>query len=431
MPLLPDLSPLREHADYRRLYLGFTLSGIGAQMAVVAIGLQAYALTGSTAAVGLVGLFALVPLIVMGLYGGALLDHHDRRTIGLVAHGVTWLTSLAAVAQSAAGNTRVWVLYLLVAVWSGASAVTSPARTSIYPRILPRAKLPAANALSVFAMNTALTVGPLLAGVLVDWRGFTAAYLVDAVITAAGLWRLHPIPPEAESSETIDTASDGEAPRPRAGLRSVWDGLAFLTGRPNVRMTFVADIVAMVLAQPRVLMPAVGAVYLGGGARTVGALYAAVAIGGLIAMLASGPLGHVRRQGLAIMVCIAGWGFGIAGLGVALLAADGPLTRSQAFWVAAVSLGFAGGCDAVSAVFRTTILQAAAPDRLRGRLQGLFIVVVAGGPRLGEIAGGGLAERIGEDRMALIGGLACVVVIGTLCLAQPGFLRYDARHPTP
>jgi MFS family permease len=424
VPLLPDLTPLRENAAYRRLYAGFTLSGIGAQLATVAIGLQVYDVTGSTGAVGLVGLFALVPLVVLGLYGGSLADHHDRRVVALVAQLVAWGTSVACTVQAVLGNTSVWVLYALVALWSGAFAVTSPARTSIYPRILPLAQLPAANALSVVAMNASLTVGPLLAGVLVDAGGYAVAYGVDAVITTAALWgllRLDPLPPEPQARGAAQ----------RAGLRSVWDGLAFLRTSPNVRMTFVVDLVAMVLAQPRVLLPAAGSVILGGGARTVGALYAAVAVGGLLAMAVSGPLGRVRRQGLAIVVSVAGWGVGIGVLGVALLAAGGPLTRQQAFVLAVAGMAFAGAADAVSAVFRMTILQSAAPDRLRGRLQGVFIVVVAGGPRLGDLLGGGVAERLGEGRTALLGGLACVAGVVALAVLQRGFVRYDARHPTP
>lgn len=424
MPLLPDLTPLRDNAAYRRLYAGFTLSNVGSQMAVVAIGLQVYDLTGSTASVGLVGLFALVPLVVMGLYGGSLADHHDRRLVALTAQLVAWATSIACTLQAWVGNERVWVLYLLVAVWNGAFAVSSPARTSIYPRILPLAQLPAANALSVFAMNTALTAGPLLAGVLIDWHGYTAAYATDAVITTAALWgllRLQRLPPERHADGTAQ----------RAGLRSVVDGLAFLRRSPNVRMTFLVDIAAMVLAQPRVLLPAAGAVILGGGARTVGLLYAAAALGGIVAMLFSGALGRVRRQGLAILVSVVGWGVGIVGLGVALLAADGPLTQQQALYAAVGAMAFAGAADSVSAVFRTTILQSAAPDRLRGRLQGVFIVVVAGGPRLGEVLGGGIAERVGEGRMAVLGGVACVLAVLGLAVWQRGFVRYDARHPTP
>jgi len=172
-------------------------------------------------------------------------------------------------------------------------------------------------------------------------------------------------------------------------------------------------------------------VILGGGARTVGALYAAGAVGAVLATLFSGRLGGVRHQGVAIMVSIVGWGLGIAGLGLALLGAEGGLSKEQAFWGALVAMAFAGGSDAVSAVFRTTILQSAAPDRMRGRLQGVFIVVVAGGPRLGELLGGAVAERIGEGWMAVWGGLACIAAIAVLSLRNPGFLRYDARHPTP
>ena len=425
MPLLLDLTPLRVNPAYRRLYTGFTLSNVGSQMAVVAIGLQVYELTRSTAAVGVVGLCALVPLVAFGLYGGALVDHFDRRRVGLVAQSVAFVTSIACAVQAWLGNTHVGLLYALVAVWNGAFAVTSPARTSIYPRILERHQLPAANALSVFAMNASLTVGPLLAGVLVDWGGFKAAYTTDAVITTAALWGLSTLPPLPP-----EHGEDGP-PANRPGLRSVLDGLAFLATRPNVRMTFVADIAAMFLAQPRVLFPAAGAVIFGGGAKTVGALAAAAAVGGIVAMFFSGQLGVVRRQGLAILVAVAGWGAAIAGFGVAMLAAGGALSQTTALYAGLLAMAVAGASDSVSAVFRTTILQAATPDHLRGRLQGVFIVVVAGGPRLGELAGGFVAGLVGEGRTALLGGIACVLAIAVLARLQPGFVRYDAQNPTP
>src|SRR6476620_11037357 len=399
MPLLRDLTPLRVNPAYRRLYAGFTLSNVGSQLAVVAIGLQVYDLTRSTAAVGIVGLCAVVPLLVMGLSGGTLVDHFDRRVVGLVAQGVAFATSILCATQAWLGNTEVWVLYLLVALWNGAFAVASPARSSIYPRILRREQLPAANALSVFAMNASLTDGPLLAGVLVDWGGFKAAYTTDAVITTAALWGLASLP-----SLPPEPPQDGAAPT-RPGLRSVLDGFAFLGTRPNVRMTFVADIAAMLLAQPRVLFPAAGAVIFGGGAKTVGALSAAAAVGGIGAMFFSGRLGQVRRQGLAILVSIVGWGFAIAGFGVAMLAAEGAPSKYQALWAGLVEVAVAGASDSVSAVFRTTILQSATPDHLRGRLQGVFIVVVAGGPRLGELAGGFLSTGVGEALTAVVGGL--------------------------
>ncbi|MFC7489926.1 MULTISPECIES: MFS transporter [unclassified Knoellia] len=430
MALLLDLEPLRSNPDYRRLYAGFTLSNVGSQLAVVAIGLQVYDLTRSTASVGIVGLCALVPLVVMGLYGGTLVDHFDRRIVGLVAQSVAFLVSILCALQAWLGNTQVWVLYALVAAWNAAFAVSSPARTSIYPRILRRDQLPAANALSVFAMNASMTVGPLLAGVLVDWGGFRTAYTVDALITTAALWglaRLPSLPPEPAAGDPVE----GGVARSRPGIRSVLDGFAFLATRPNVRMTFIADICAMVLAQPRVLFPAAGAVIFGGGATTVGALSAAAAVGGIGAMFFSGRLGSVIHQGRAILISIVGWGAAIAGLGAAMLAAGDVLTRGQALWVGLVAMAVAGASDSVSAVFRTTILQSATPDHLRGRLQGVFIVVVAGGPRLGELLGGFVAENVGEGTTAVIGGFACVAAIVVLARWQSGFLRYDARNPTP
>ncbi|MEO7267870.1 MAG: MFS transporter [Knoellia sp.] len=430
MPLLLDLEPLRSNPDYRRLYAGFTLSNVGSQLAVVAIGLQVYDLTRSTASVGIVGLCALVPLVIMGLYGGTLVDHFDRRIVGLTAQSVAFLVSILCALQAWMGNTQVWVLYALVAAWNAAFAVSSPARTSIYPRILRRDQLPAANALSVFAMNASMTVGPLLAGFLVDWGGFKTAYTVDAIITTAALWglaRLPSLPPEPADGETVE----GGATRSRPGIRSVLDGFSFLATRPNVRMTFIADICAMVLAQPRVLFPAAGAVIFGGGATTVGALSAAAAVGGIGAMFFSGRLGSVIHQGRAILISIVGWGAAIAGLGAAMLAAGDVLTRGQALWVGLVAMAIAGGSDSVSAVFRTTILQSATPDHLRGRLQGVFIVVVAGGPRLGELLGGFVAENVGEGMTAVIGGFACVAAIVVLAKLTPSFLRYDARNPTP
>ncbi|NLJ53701.1 MAG: MFS transporter [Intrasporangiaceae bacterium] len=420
--LLPDLTPLRTNPAYRRLWLGFTLAGVGAQMATVAIGLHVFELTGSTAAVGLVGLFALVPLVVMGLYGGALADQYDRRIVAIVAQLVAWLSSVLLAVQAFLGNTSVWVLYVLVAMFNAAFAVMSPARSSIYPRILPREQLPAANALSVLAMNTAMTVGPLLAGVLIGWHGFEAAYAFDALITTAALWGLLTLGPIKPDPSTVVR---------RAGIGSVIDGFRFLGRSPNVRMTFITDIFAMVLAQPRVLLPAAGTVILGGGATTVGNLYASAAAGGIIAMFFSGRLGSVRRQGVAILVSICGWGAGIAGLGVALVLAGGPITTQQAFWVAMLGMFVAGASDAVSAVYRTTILQSAAPDHMRGRLQGVFIVVVAGGPRVGEMLGGVGAELVGEGWTAVVGGLLVIAVMAWFRLRSRRFVEYDARDPQP
>ena len=425
MPILLDLTPLRVSPAYRRLFTGFTLAGVGSQLTIVAIGLQVYQLTGSSFSVGLVGLFALVPIIIMGLYGGALIDAHDRRTVALVASAVMWASGILTALQAWLGNTSPLVLYLLVAVNSAGFAVVSPARSAIYPRLLERHLLPAANALGVFAFNVALTVGPLLAGFLVAGGGYTLAYSVDVVLFTSALWgllRLPPILPEPHPEGLSGV---------RPGLASVLDGLRFLGTRPNVRMTFLADFCAMILAMPRALFPAVAALAFGGGARTVGFMAAAIAAGSIVAMTFSGRLGHLRRQGLAVVVCVALWGLSVAGFGLAVGSAGSVLTRSSALWVGAIFLAGAGAADSVSAVFRTTILQAATPDHLRGRLQGVFIVVVAGGPRLGDLVAGSVATAYSEAFAAIAGGIACVLAVAALSAWQRGFLRYDAREPTP
>jgi MFS family permease len=429
VPLLLDLTPLRVSPAYRRLFTGFTLAGVGSQLTVVAIGLQVYQLTRSSFSVGLVGLFALVPIIIMGLYGGALIDTHDRRTVALVASVAMWVSGILTTLQALLGNTHPLVLYLLVAVNSAGFAVVSPARSAIYPRLLERQLLPAANALSVLAFSVALTVGPLLAGFLVDAGGYTLAYSVDVVLFTSALWglfRLPPIPPDLHP----DSPPQGAAPG-RAGLANVLDGLRFLATRPNVRMTFLADFCAMILAMPRALFPAVAALSFGGGARTVGLMAAAIAVGSFVAMVFSGRLGQLRHQGFAVVFCVGLWGLSIAGFGLAVGSAGHALTRSSALWVGMGCLAAAGAADSVSSVFRSTILQAATPDYLRGRLQGVFIVVVAGGPRLGDLAAGSVATAYSEALAAVAGGLACVLAVLALSGWQRGFLGYDARSPTP
>ncbi|MBD7919066.1 MFS transporter [Cellulomonas sp. Sa3CUA2] len=424
--LLVDLTPVRVSPAFRRLWLGLSVANLGSQLTVVAVGLQVYALTASTLAVGVLGICALVPLVVFGLYGGALVDHYDRRTVAVVASVVSWVAVLALVAQAAVGNEHVGVLYALVAVQSAAGAVNSPARSAIIPRLLEPRLMPAANALQTMGWNVALTLGPLAGAALVAGIGYVWAYAVDAVLftfALTALLRLPPVPPEPSDDR-----------RQRLGLGSVVDGLRYLGTQPNVRMTFLVDIVAMVTAMPRVLFPAVGVLYLGGGETTTGVLTAAIAAGGILAGLFSGGLARVRWQGRVIAGAITAWGLSIVAFGLVLVSAgrttpDGVLPLALA--LAVVTLALAGASDAVSSVFRQTILQTATPDHMRGRLQGVFVVVVAGGPRLGELVLGALSTRVGEGGAAVIGGVACVVLLWVLVRAQRTFWHYDARHPTP
>jgi MFS family permease len=404
------------------MWLGTVLSGIGSQLTTVAVGLQVYDLTRSTFRVGLVGLFALVPLVALGLYGGSIIDAYDRRKVIITSSGGLLLVAVAFSTQAWSGSNQVWLLYLLVAVQNGFFALNSPARTAIIPRLLPKELLPAANALSALSMSLGMTVGPLLAGLLVSWWGFGSTYSIEAVLLVVALTTLIALPALPPQGQVR-----------RSGLASVLEGLSFLRTRPNVRMTFTVDLVAMIFAMPRVLFPAIGAAVIGGGATTVGILAAGIAVGSIVAGVLSGPLGRIRRQGRAVLIAVIGWGLAITCFGVVVAASPGPGAHGSARWLLWPAVGFlalAGAADAISGIFRTTILQAATPDVMRGRLQGVFIVVVAGGPRLGDLLVGTVADASRESVAAIAGGLACVAVVLVLAVVQPRFARYDALEPT-
>ncbi|MFE6846335.1 MFS transporter [Streptomyces sp. NPDC057686] len=405
--IFADLTPLRTSPDYRRLWVGSTISWMGQAMTALAISLQVYDITRSSFAVGLVGLFSLVPLVVFGLYGGAIADTVDRRKLGLYSSlGLTAL-SIALAGAALLDYHRVWLLYAVVALQAVCGALNGPARSAMIPRLLPPEQLPAANALNSVTMTSGTMIGPVLGGLIVGWWGYQAAYLIDAVTFCAALyavWRLPAMLPEREGG--------------KRGRASVLDGLRFLGTRPNIRMTFFSDMAAMVLAQPKALFPAIAVLWYGGDAKTVGLLVAAPAVGALLGGLFSGWQGRIRRHGLAILISVAAWGLAIAVFG---------LTRN--LWLGLLFLALAGCADTVSMVFRSTMMQAATPDEMRGRLQGVFIVVVAGGPRLGDFLAGTVADRTSPTVAITGGGLGCVLVLLLLALRWRGFARYDARSP--
>ena len=420
--LLADITPLRESPAFRRLWLGSAVSAVGSQLTLVAVSLEVYRLTQDSFYVGLLSVFALVPLVFGGLLGGSIADAHNLRTVALLATSVLWLTTGLIALQSWLQLGNVWILYLLVALQSGAQAINQPARSAIIPMLIRKELLPAANALSMVSIGLAMTVGPLMAGVLVAWVGFGWTYTIDFMTFAFVLWavfRLPSMPPSGSAG--------------RAGIRSVIEGFRFLGTRPNLRMTFIIDLVAMILAQPRALMPAIGALMIGGGEATVGLLLAATAVGAFLAGLFSGPLGHVRWQGSAVVWSVMGWGASIAGFGAVVILAGRTDDGGATLWLlpAALCCALAGIADSISSVFRNTILQAAAPDHLRGRLQGVFIVVVAGGPRVGDLLAGGGTKILSEGWVLLLGGALCIAVAWLAAQLQPGFRKYDARDPVP
>ena len=405
-----DVSPIRDNVAFRWLFIGEAVSVGGTQVTQVAIPLQIYQLTRSSLDVGLVGLAALVPLLVFGLWGGAIADAFDRRTLIIITALGSGTVSLVLMVQALAGLHQVWLLYACVAVQSAFFAVDSPARRAMVPQLVGPQQLAAANNLFFAMFNFGVIIGPLLAGVLAGGFGFGAAYGFDvasfAVAFVAVFFRLPSLPPAHDAR--------------KAGLRSIIEGLGFLRGRHVLLMTFALDIVAMVFGMPRALFPALAANHFHGGIGTAGWLYAAPAVGALIASLSGGWMSRVHRQGVAIIWAILAWGAAITVFGV-----------SSSLIVGLFFLAVAGASDTISAVFRSTMLQAAVPDGMQGRLSGVFMVVVAGGPRLGDLEAGGAAALAGTGFSVISGGIACIALTLLLSALVPAFARYDAREQLP
>lgn len=456
--LLVDLTPLKVSPAFAKLWISNSVSQIGAMLTAVAVGLHVYALTGSTLAVSLVSVWSLGPMIVAGLVGGTLADAFDRRKVAIVTAVVAWASIGAMTAIAFASVAVTWPYYALAALNAASATIMGTARGAIYPRLLPKRLLPAASALGGITMGVAISVGPALAGVLVAAFGVPWTFLSDALLFTVGfwgLWSLPPIPPiRAEGSEDAGEVRGAAARSPlarlvRAAFVPIGESMRFLRNAPNVRATFIFDIIAMTLGQPRVVFPAAGALVLGGGAVTVGVLTASIAIGGLLASLFSGPLGSVRRQGRAVTIAVAAYGVAILLFGLVLLVAGltegipafSPLPKNigdyaiaanlPAIGFACLALGLSGFADQVSSVFRTTILQSATPDDVLGRMQGLFYVVVAGGPRIGDFLAGVVATAVAIWAPALFGGVAIVVLMLVLLRVARGFQRYDGLHPQP
>jgi MFS family permease len=436
-----DTRPLR-HTAYRRLFIGNAVSNFGYQFTAVAVPVQMYALTRSSLWVGLLGVAGLVPLVFFGVWGGAVSDAVDRRKLLLASSLLMWSTTLGLLVHALLRIGSPVVLLVLVALQATAFAISAPTRQSIIPRLIPAGELPAANTINTTTFNAAMVAGPLCAGLLMVQAGVAAAYLVDAVAFTVALWAtwaLPAMPPAATavrlaagSAVAADAAdrtgaagamagasSGGSAGSVRggrriAGWREVREGLAYIATSPVLLLSFAIDIAAMVLAMPRSLFPEVAQQRFGEGA--IGWLYAAIAIGSVLAGVTSGWIGRVRRQGVALAAAVVGWGVavGLAGL-------------ARSLWLAVVLLALAGAADLVSAVYRQTILQTYAPDGFQGRMQGIFIAVVAGGPRLGDLRAGATAAFTGSTVSWVGGGFAAAVVAVVLAVAFPALLRYTPR----
>jgi MFS family permease len=407
--IIVDTRPLKIPA-FRRLWLSTVVTAVGTQLTAVAVPKQVFDLTGSSAYVGLSGLVALVPLLVFGLWGGAIADAVDRRKLLFVTNVGVAITSALLWLQAFLNFGSVWLVLALLAVNQAFFAINMPTRGAVVARLVPSELLPSANALSSTMSTFGAVFGPLMAGALIPVLGLSTLYLIDVValtITLFAVWRLPSIPPL-------------NGPSRRAGMRDVIDGFRYLAGQKILLASFVADIIAMVFGMPRALIPEMAERTFGdppGGGPALGWLYAALPAGAMLIGLFSGWLTRIHRQGVAVVISICAWGAAVAAFGLA-----------HSLWLAVLFMAAAGAADMVSAVYRMAILQTATTDEMRGRLQGVFTVVVAGGPRIADLTHGWGAAAFGTATTATVGGLLVIVLVLASMLVLPAFWRY--RAPT-
>lgn len=422
---LLDLRPFRESPSYRRFWVSGVASGVGTQLTAVAIGIQIYDITASTAAVALVGALALAPMLVMGVVGGTIVDAFDRRRVLIAASAVSFVAPVGIAALAWFEVTDLWGYYVLTTLSSTVGALVGAARFAIHPRLVRRELLPAVAALSGVSAGVQSAMGPALGGILVASVGYAWTYSIDVALFAIGLWGIVSLPAIVPERAV------------RVGWTALREGFAFLRRAANLRTAIALQIAVLTLGRPYALLPAVASLLVGGGAVSVGVLTASAAVGVILSGLVSGRLGGVRHHGRAILVATAVFGAVVAVFGVLLLLLPAEPGRGvdqvnlPALGALAAALVVAGAADNVAGIFRTTMMQAATPDEMRGRLQGLFTLVLTAGPRLGDVYAGFLAAAAVLWLPPLLGGGIILLLAVVLMLARPEFRYYDGRTPAP
>jgi MFS family permease len=403
--LAVDLTPLRRHPAFRRLFIGQTISTFGSEIAAVAAPFQLYQLTHSTLQVGLLSLCELFPLLTLTIVGGAIADAVDKRRLLLITELLLAFVALGFAFNASLDQPRVWAIYVLVTVAMSIFSLGVAGMNSVIPRLVEQSELSAAIAIENVYGSTTNVAGPALGGVLIAVLGLKGAYLLDAATFTASLWSVWRLP-------RLAPAHGAERP----SLRTIKDGFLFVRRKKVLLGMFLVDSNAMVFGMPRALFPALALNRFHGGAGVLGLMYAAPYAGALAASLVSGWIGHVRRQGLYVAIAAALWGVAIAAFGFA-----------ETLWLALLLLAAAGAADNVSAVLRGTILWTVTPDPLRGRVSGIEFAQVAATPALGNVEAG-LVASLTTVRFSIVsGGLACVAGTFLIALAVPAFIHYDAR----
>ncbi|WP_199822716.1 MFS transporter [Streptomyces sp. NRRL WC-3744] len=401
--LLPDLAPWKASADFRRLWKSGLISNFGSFLTLVALPVQLKDLTESAAAVGAIGAVELLPLIVFGLYGGALADALDKRKLIVWTEAGQGLLSAALLLNALLPRPAVWPLYVVAALSSALVSVQRPALDSLWPRIVAHDDMPAAASLNSLRWTVGGVAGPAVAGVVVAYAGLGWAYAADLLTFAVSLAYIARIAPSPAAEEAA-----------KPDLKAIAEGARYAWSRKELLGTYAVDLAAMFLAMPLAVLP-----FLADDLHApwaLGLMYATVPAGALLVSLTSGWTSRVHRHGLLVVLSAAGWGLAVAAAGVC-----------GNVWLVLLFLAVGGGFDMVSGIFRAAMWNQTIPDELRGRLAGIELLSYSVGPQLGQVRAGGMAAWAGVRTSVWSGGLACAGAVGLLALCLPGLMTYDAR----
>lgn len=399
-----DVSPLRHSRDFRLIMASGIVTYLGSMITYVALPFQVAQLTGSFVAVGLIGLFELVPLVVFGLYGGALADAVDRRVMVVVTELAAGLLVAVLLVNALLPSPQLWVLYVVAMLLAVTDGLQRPSLDAIIPRVVSHDELPAASAINAFKWQLGGIVGPAVGGILISIGGVALAYAVDIgtfVASVVLLWRLHSVRAEREDDD-------------RVSLRHITEGMRYAWSRKDLMGTYAVDLIAMVFAFPYVLFPFLAEEL--GAPWALGLLYSAGAVGSLLVTLTSGWTSSVHRHGRAIVLAAMAWGLGIALVGV-----------TTNLWLVLVFLAIAGGADMVSGIFRMTMWNQTIPDQMRGRMAGIELLSYSIGPLLGQMRSSASASLTSLRMSFVSGGVLCIVGVGLAAVSLPSLWRYDDR----
>ncbi len=399
-----DLTPWRASKDFRLLLMAGTVFYLGGMVSYVAIPYQVYVLTGSNFAVGAIGLVELVPLVIFGLYGGALADHVDRRKL-LIWTGVAQAVFTAVLAVNAfRDDPSIVLIFVVAAMLASAGSMQRPSREALMPRTVPHDQLTAAQALTSFGMQVGVLVGPLVGGLLVAYVGIGWCFVVDIVALAIATLLYVAMGSYPHRAETTPPS-----------LRGIGEGLTYALRRRDLLGTYLVDIAAMLLAMPVVLFPAlVEEVFER--PELLGLLYAAETVGAMVATGLSGWTSRVSHHGRAIVIAAAVYGgcIGMAGL-------------MPSFWLVLVFFTLAGSADMISGIFRGTVWNQTIPESMRGRLAGIEMLSYSVGPLGGQVRAGLTADLWSVRGAIASGGFACVAGVAVTAAMLRDFWSYDAR----